>query len=274
MVEIPGGNPGFGFGLTRAVRVLVVDDVLLTREGAAEILRRSTWMEWVRCCADLDEAARALLADPADVVLVNATTIDVELVMRRLGTAGAGAGPGSGDVAVVAFGVAHDGDDMLRCVELGLSGFVLRSAPLETLFEVLAGVAAGRPQCPPEVVPLLLKWVASQSAAPPVVDGSALTARESQVLELIEGGLSNKDIALCLGIKAHTVKNHLHHVYDKLRVSTRGEAAAKARAGRLGFQSEPAPLRAAQASRQATATTSSTTVPEMGSPSPASLAAQ
>ncbi len=237
MADITGGNPGLGFGLTREVRVLVVDDVLLTREGAAEILRRSTWMEWVQCCADLDEAARALRTEPADVVLVNATTIDVEAAMRRLG------GAAAGDVAVVAFGVAHDGDDMLRCVELGLAGFVLRSAPIETLIEVLAGVAAGRPQCPPEVVPLLLQWVAARAAPPTVGYGSALTARERQVLELIEGGLSNKDIALRLGIKAHTVKNHLHHVYDKLRVSTRGEAAAKARAARQESRTVPAGAR-------------------------------
>ncbi len=142
---------------------------------------------------------------------------------------------------MVAFGVAHESDDMLRCVELGLAGFVLRSAPVETMLEVLAGVAAGRPQCPQEVVPLLLQWVASRSAAPTAGERCLLTARERQVLELIEGGLSNKDIALRLGIKAHTVKNHLHHVYDKLRVSTRGEAAAKARAARVAApRSEPA----------------------------------
>jgi DNA-binding NarL/FixJ family response regulator len=98
----------------------------------------------------------------------------------------------------------------------------------------LAGVMRGETICPPSVVAALVRHIADRAGEgrDPVEDGH-LTSREREVLVLIEQGLTNKEIARRLGIEERTVKNHVHHVLDKLRVRHRGEAAARLRAARV-----------------------------------------
>ena len=84
--------------------------------------------------------------------------------------------------------------------------------------------------CPPRTAALLLGRLASLAKGETNnLDGVTLTRREREIVTLIDGGRSNKEIALRLNIEVATVKNHVHRILDKLQVTTRAEAAARLR---------------------------------------------
>lgn len=114
------------------------------------------------------------------------------------------------------------------CALAGASGFVgVDSSPAD-VGEAVETVATGAIFCTPGVASTLLRVLADASASPDTL--AALTAREREVLELVSDGLSNKEIALRLGIELQTIKNHVHNLIAKLDVMNRGEAAAVFRA--------------------------------------------
>jgi DNA-binding NarL/FixJ family response regulator len=133
---------------------------------------------------------------------------------------------------IVALAVAeYDDETVVACAEAGATGFLTRRSTLEDLEQTVAGVARGETRCSPDLAGVLLRQVTRKPAdRPGPGDPLSLTPREQDVLWLIEQGMTNKQIALRLGIEVHTVKNHVHNILEKLRVRSRGEAAARSRA--------------------------------------------
>ena len=124
-------------------------------------------------------------------------------------------------MAIVGFGLGDEAADALACAEAGLVGFVGREGTIDDLAAALAAALAGEVRCSPRVAALLCGRVATLArgrAAP----AGGLTSREREVAELVSEGLSNKQIALRLGIGPATVKNHVHAVLEKLHVARRG----------------------------------------------------
>ncbi len=137
---------------------------------------------------------------------------------------------------VVAFGVVERDDEVLRCAEGGVAGFVTREAGLEELVAAILSVAQGEVSCPPRITAVLLRQVTASVARDTVRTRDVyLTLRERQVVALVDQGLCNKEIATRLGVEVSTVKNHVHHLLEKLGVKRRGEAAARARRELLGL---------------------------------------
>lgn len=139
-----------------------------------------------------------------------------------------GAFPGA---RVVTLGTGDSVEEILAALEAGAGGYLTREAPLESLPETILAVSRDEMPCSPRVAAALGRRVATLSAAqalPPLL--GALTEREREILELIEEGLSNKEIARRLHIRVLTVKNHVHNLLGKLQVRRRGEAAARLRA--------------------------------------------
>jgi two-component system, NarL family, nitrate/nitrite response regulator NarL len=209
------------------IRVAIVADTRLYREGLAQVLGRDSRMSVVATLARRDEALASLPALQSDVVLVDMATPDSCSLVRAILDRAPHA-------HVIALGVAEDGDDVLGCAEAGVAGYVPREASIEELVAVVESVARGESICSPRVVASLLRRVAAlaatHSGALPLAH---LTSREREIIRLIDDGLSNKDIARVLGIEVATVKNHVHNILDKLQVHRRGEAAARVR-GALG----------------------------------------
>ena len=196
-------------------RVLVVDGNLLTREGVAEILRKRGLVA-ATAEAGSDALAATAAAFEPDVALVNASTVALAEVMAAV------------PCAVVAFGVGSSPEEVTRCIRLQPAGFLLESEPLTRLFDLIDTARADDPQCPAAVVPMLLRLVAGGVPAA-ATTARALTSREQQILALLRDGYANKEIGVQLGITTRTVKNHLHNVFDKLAVHSRGEAVARTR---------------------------------------------
>jgi len=106
---------------------------------------------------------------------------------------------------------------------------VPRAASVEDLVAALESVGRGELLCSAQTAAALLRRVAALAAgrSAPAQPLSNLTRREREIGGLLEAGLSNKDIAVQLGIEVATVKNHVHNVLEKLQVHRRGQAAAR-----------------------------------------------
>jgi two-component system, NarL family, nitrate/nitrite response regulator NarL len=133
-------------------------------------------------------------------------------------------------VALVALGLTERRQDVIQCGRAGFCGYVARDASIDSLCASLSEIVAGRQTCPPEIAGGLLRALFRQE---PRVEASdlalALTRRESEVLSLLGHGLSNKEIGgeLCLSVA--TVKHHVHHILEKLKLSRRAQAMRRVR---------------------------------------------
>jgi DNA-binding NarL/FixJ family response regulator len=209
------------------IRVLIVDDLRLYTDALATMLLREAWVARVETAADAGEAlARLSNATPA-VVLLNMTTAGSIAILSAIVSAAPHA-------HVIAIGASETEQQVIACAEAGVAGYLLRHESLTQLHAIIQSVARGETICSPHVAATLLRHVATLAAERQSAAGTAqLTAREREVLQLIDQGLSNKDIAQRLSIEVRTVKNHVHNILEKLQVRRRGEAAARMRAGRI-----------------------------------------
>jgi DNA-binding NarL/FixJ family response regulator len=202
---------------------LIVDDCTLYRENLAAVLaandRAAPRVAW-----DLPSLRSALEECTPDVVLLSMSTRDSAVLLRTT--------IASDPVAkVIAVGVSEDDEStIVACAEAGVTGYHLRSESLNDLLLLLRKVARGESACSPRVAAILLQRLSTLAAErKPGAEELVLTAREIQILRMLEMGLSNRDIADQLCIALHTVKNHVHSVLGKLGVSTRAQAVAASR---------------------------------------------
>lgn len=125
-------------------------------------------------------------------------------------------------------------EDIVDFVNAGVSGFVLKDATVEDLVSTIRSVAGGAHVLPPAMTSSLFSQIAKEAVARgrgEVMEDVRMTAREREVIDLIGIGLSNKEIALRLGIAPHTVKSHVRNVMEKLALHTRLQIAAFAHKG-------------------------------------------
>jgi DNA-binding NarL/FixJ family response regulator len=211
---------------TRPIRVLVVSDTRLYREGLSEVFGRTQSLAVVDAVAHPLDAVAVLEREQVDVVLLGLATDDTPDAARFIGAAHPG-------VRIVALAVDDRPEGVVPLAEAGACGYVPRDAALSDLMATLRSVVRGESPCSPSVAAGLLRRLAALAEG---LDSGAqapgrLTAREREVLSLLGEGLSNKQIAHRLCIELPTVKNHVHHVLEKLQVSRRTEAVAVVRRG-------------------------------------------
>jgi two-component system nitrate/nitrite response regulator NarL len=212
------------------VRVLLVADVSVHRDGLVDQLDREAQISVVGATSDLDESIRTAWNVGPDIVLLD---IAAE---KRVPTIAAlvEAIP---DVRIVAFAVEERERDIIACAEAGVAACITHEASFPELVAAIERVGLGESLCSPRVVAVLLRRVAKLAAERTDEAARTLTPREQEIVELIDEGLSNKQIAQRLFIQVPTVKNHVHNVLEKLHVHRRYEAAARMRARRLAGSS-------------------------------------
>jgi two-component system nitrate/nitrite response regulator NarL len=205
------------------IRVVVVAEVRLHREGLASALTDRPGVDVVGCVGDLEAAHRLLQRRPCDVVLVDAVRTDERVAAVRQAVAGEPA------ARFVVVGSTESDDDVVAWAEAGAAGIIEHGSSVDELHAVLGTIVRGEFLCSPRIGAALLRRVRvlahTQPAAGPIV---RLTAREKEVLWLLCTGLSNKEIADRAAISLSTVKNHVHNVLDKLGVPNRASAVAMA----------------------------------------------
>ncbi|MCK9793132.1 response regulator transcription factor [Isoptericola sp. 4D.3] len=201
------------------ITVLLVDDHHVVRAGLRALLDSRPDVAVVGEAGSADEALEAVgrLA-PALVVM------DLELGSDQDGVAATRRIRAAHPAVPVLVFSAYDTDaDVVRVVDAGAIGYVLKDAPPAEIFAAVRGAVVGRSVLSPPVASRLM-----QQAQNP---GSALTPREAELLTLLAQGLSNRELGRRLFISEATVKTHLAHVYAKLGVESRAAAVAHALRG-------------------------------------------
>jgi DNA-binding NarL/FixJ family response regulator len=131
------------------------------------------------------------------------------------------------DLKIVAWTVSDSGDDLLRMMQAGCAGYVLKDVGPDELHRALRAALNSETPVPRRMIPGMLRRVALQ-APPPQPTDISLTSRELQVLRGLARGLTTKRISQEFGLAVPTVETHLSHVYRKLGVGNRGEAVSVA----------------------------------------------
>jgi two-component system nitrate/nitrite response regulator NarL len=207
--------------------VLIVEPCRLLGEGLAAYLRTLDWTTAVEFAASPHEALASWEARRRDIVLLAMGTPEAAGLVRVLVEI-------DPMVKVVALDVEEDEAAIIGCAELGVAAMLLAGDDVADLEVVVGNVLRGRTACSPLVATALLKRVSAMAIGEGTGPGDEhLTPREREVLALIELGWTNKQIAQELCIEVRTVKNHVHNLLEKLRVSRRGEAAARLRSARV-----------------------------------------
>ena len=220
---------------SQRITVLIASGVRLYSEGLCRCLRDEGSTAVVGSCREPDEVlAMVELHQPGALVLDQALPAGLELVRTLQG--------GRCQPSVIALGMPDQEDMLLEWAEAGVAGFVPRDASMEDLIETLVCAVHGELRCSPQFAGRLLGRLRQRGfvGAVTTTDGNPLTPRESEIVSLIDRGLSNKAIAAELGIELATVKNHVHNLLEKLQVHRRGEAAARLR-GRSPLPPAPRP---------------------------------
>ena len=201
------------------ISIVLISGIRIYREGIADQLSNGADMAVEKVFSDCRSAASQITALPVDVLIADiALTGLLDLVshlkQKRPAT------------RVIALSFSGGEDLVFTCARLGVEGFVSNTDSLDDLRQCVQTVHNGDFRYPSKVAQSLVRRLSQASAPRDTNPLSALTSRQSSVLELMEMGQSNKQIARSLGIQLATVKNHVHEILDKLRVSSRCEAAA------------------------------------------------
>ena len=204
------------------IRVLIVDDHAVVREGLRTFLELQEGIEVVGEAADGQEAVTQAATLQPDVILM-------DLVMPRLDGIGAmralrEQGSPSHVIVLTSF---LDDERLMPALQAGAAGYLLKDVEPTELARAVHSACADEALIDPTVAARLLKSLSSGQSQPHAgADGvDHLTRREREVLELIALGHSNKRIALELGVAEKTVKTHVGHLLAKLGVADRTQAA-------------------------------------------------
>lgn len=198
------------------IRVLLVDDQTLIREGMRRVLDTDAGITVVGECEDGDEVIDALARCTPDVVVmdVRMRRVDGAEATRRVRDAG---GP-----PVLVLTTFDDDETVAAALGAGASGFLLKDAPGEDILRAVRTVAEGESWLDPRVTGRVLDAYRSRARSiGSEVDLSVLTPRETEVLRVVGSGATNAEAAAQLHVSEATVKTHLGNVLSKLHLRDR-----------------------------------------------------
>ena len=206
------------------IRVVLVDDQTLVRQGIRSLLELSGDVAIVAEASDGDEGIAVIRRERPDVVLLDLRMpkkggVDVLRVLQATGAL----------PPTIVLTTFDDDEALLDAVKAGAKGYLLKDTSLERLTEAIRVVAAGDSLIRPAVTERVLRGLEHirrdfDALSPP----DPLTRRELEILRLMAGGYSNREIADALGTAEGTVKNHASSILSKLGVRDRTRAVLKA----------------------------------------------
>jgi two-component system nitrate/nitrite response regulator NarL len=208
------------FEFTRGnIRLFVIAEVRLHRESLSDGLSRGGFAI-AGTASTPEEAMTRVASTQPHIVVVDMATPATLAIARVLSVQAPG-------VKTVAFAVGDSDEEILACIDAGVDGYVSRDASTSDLVAAIDCVLRGELPVPPRIAATLFRRLTVVRLSERESSRPMLTARERQILLLIDEGLSNKEIAARLTIEVATVKNHVHSLLTKMNVATRGQAAAR-----------------------------------------------
>jgi DNA-binding NarL/FixJ family response regulator len=218
--EAAGGKGVSAAEHPQKIRIVMADDHALFRKGLRSLLNGEGGMQVVGEASDGDEAVRMVRSLRADVLLLD---------LAMPGTSGMEAlaqlarAPTSVKTIVLTGAIAKP--EVLKAVQLGAAGIVLKSSPPELLFKSVRSVMSGQHWIGRDVVTDLVQALRSYQEAAPARTRFGLTPRELDITSAVVAGFSNKEIAKKYTLSEETVKHHLTRIFDKVGASNRLELA-------------------------------------------------
>lgn len=199
-----------------SVRLLITDDHPVVRAGLSGMLSAEPDFEVIGEAGNGKEAVALTSELRPDVVLMDLRMPEMDGV-----TAISHIKSEHPETQVLVLTTYESDADILRAIETGASGYLLKDAPREELFGAIRTVAQGKSPLAPSVAARLMDRMRGATE-------ESLSTREIEVLELVARGTSNKEIAKQLWVSETTVKSHMLHIFDKLGVTDRTAAVTAA----------------------------------------------
>jgi two-component system, NarL family, nitrate/nitrite response regulator NarL len=206
--------------LQPVLAAVIICEVRFLSDCLVAALLQHTRLSVLGCCTTTAQALDTIIHSKPDIVLFDAAFPDATPAVITIRST-------IPWVPVVVLAIKETEDNVVAWAEAGVSGYIPNTTPLSDLTGLLADITQGRQACSADVAGGLLRRIArtgseglGSRSLPP------LTHREREILRLIGGGFSNKDIARQLNISMATTKAHVHNLLGKLNVRRRGEAAA------------------------------------------------
>lgn len=207
--------------MSKPVNIMIADDHSMVREGIKQLLEldgdivvTSEASNGKQCIELLDEKRTDVLLLDINMPLMNGLQVLQYIRENRL------------KVKVLILTIHNEVEYLMRAVELGVDGYVIKDSDSSVLKRAIFCVNRGESFIQPELTPILKVKLEEKSNLSSVDD--ALTKREIEVLKLLAEGLFNKEIAYMLAISEKTVKNHVSNIFKKINVSDRTQAAVYA----------------------------------------------
>ncbi len=209
--------------LTQPMRLVLVDDHRMVLRGLSYLLKLEEGIEVLAECCSGSEGLAAVQRLRPDILVLDLLMpgLDGLDILRALQTE-----PDPPRVLLLTAAISED--EMIQAVGLGVRGVILKEMAPQQLVLCLRKIHSGGTWLEKDVVARALNKLIN-AAAPPRPDNSGLTPRELEVVRLVAGGLSNKEIARRVRITEGTAKQHLHNIYEKLGVQGRVNLARHAR---------------------------------------------
>ena len=201
-------------------RLVIASDVRLFCEGLARVFREATGIQLLAMTAGAAGTVEQIHTLTPDVLLLDMAMDEAFAIAKQVPRI-------CSATRIVALGMPEVEADIITCARAGIAGYVSRTASAHEAIEAVHAAARGEVRCSPRIAGFLFRHIAAQSGERASLSPIAsLTAREAQILRLLQQGLSNKMISRQLGIELPTVKNHVHRLLAKLGVHRRAEAVS------------------------------------------------
>ena len=204
--------------VTLSIKVMLADDHVLMREGIRQLLEFDGSIEVIGEASDGEECLQKLEKVKPDVLLLDINMpklngIEVLEEIKRKNI----------NVKVLILTVHNEVDYLIRAVDIGVDGYILKDSESAELKKAIMTVMDGESYIQPKLIPMLNKRLITRDSDKEKLE--SLTGREKEVLIEVANGMFNKEIATSLHISERTVKNHISNIFKKLDVSDRTQAA-------------------------------------------------
>lgn len=198
------------------IKLVIADDHQLIRQGIRQIIELEIDMEVIDEACNGEQAVEVILKYKPDIAIVdiNMPILNGIQVIEKLKELNC-------QTKIIILTIHNDRDYLMKTVQLGAWGYVLKDAESNILIEAIRKVYNGETYIPSNLATQFIREFINVSSN----NENQLTEREIEVLKLISNGMSNKEIAAALFISEKTVKNHISNIFRKLDINDRTQAA-------------------------------------------------
>ena len=211
----------------KKIRILLIEDNRLLREGISEILKEQSDMQVVATVGNGENILELIGKLKANIVLIdlglrNRNSLQLVKLLKK----------NFPETKLIVMDLIPLQTDVLEFVEAGVSGFLLKDANVKDFYKTIRSVFEGAQVLPPQLTGSLFNQIVDQaihgSKPSEIAKSVKMTKRERQVIELIADGSTNKEIAQKLHLSPSTIKSHVHNILEKLALNTRVQIAKHA----------------------------------------------